>query len=101
MFHFGRCGQQHSYCVQQGCTLEAGANIGSCIFPDGSSRSELDFFQGRCGPGNPTDHVEDRDHLITAKVARRSHRYLEQESRSWAGSARRIVCRRARSSMII
>lgn len=51
-FIAGRCGQEHSYCVQQGFVLEAEAesNIGKCVFTDGSSCMELDYFEGRCEP---------------------------------------------------
>jgi putative hemolysin len=52
-FLAGRCGQQHSYCAQEGYELLKGdSNIGTCNFPDGSSCGELDFFEGRCGPEN-------------------------------------------------
>jgi len=37
--------------VQQGYTLEPGANGATCVFPDGSSCLEIDFFNGDCGPG--------------------------------------------------
>ncbi|MBL7065093.1 MAG: DUF333 domain-containing protein [Anaerolineae bacterium] len=50
-FMSGRCGQEHSYCVQQGYTLEPGANGATCVFPDGSSCLEIEFFNGDCGPG--------------------------------------------------
>lgn len=52
-FLSGRCGQEYSYCVQQGYVLEVEeeANIGKCVFPDGSSCRELDFFEGLCEPG--------------------------------------------------
>lgn len=49
-FMSGRCGQEYSYCVQQGYTLEPGPNMATCIFPDGSSCLEILFFEGRCGP---------------------------------------------------
>lgn len=52
-FLAGRCGQEHSYCQQQGGVLEAGeGNIGSCVFADGSSCLEMAFFEGKCGPGD-------------------------------------------------
>jgi len=52
-FLAGRCGQEHSYCEQQGFVLEAEeeSNIGKCVFSDGSSCMELDYFEGRCKPG--------------------------------------------------
>ncbi|MBN1310298.1 MAG: DUF333 domain-containing protein [Anaerolineae bacterium] len=50
-FLSGRCGQAHSYCVQQGYTLEMDDNVAICTFPDGSSCPEIDFFEDRCGPG--------------------------------------------------
>ena len=50
-FLSGRCGQEHSYCAQQGYTLEPGANVAACVFPDGSSCLEIEFFNGDCGPG--------------------------------------------------
>ena len=49
-FLSGRCGQEHSYCVQQGYTLEVGENIATCVFADGSSCDEYQYFQGQCGP---------------------------------------------------
>ena len=50
-FLSGRCGQEFSYCEQQGYDLiEEGANIGTCVFPDGWSCGELQFFEGDCGP---------------------------------------------------
>jgi putative hemolysin len=51
-FLAGRCGQEHSYCVQQGYVLESeeGSNIAKCVFPDGSSCMELEYFEGQCGP---------------------------------------------------
>jgi putative hemolysin len=46
-FLAGRCGQEHSYCAQQGGTLEEGeGNIGVCRFDDGSSFDEYSFFRG-------------------------------------------------------
>ena len=52
-FLAGRCGQEHSYCAQQGYRLEANAdsNIGTCVFDDGSSCDEYAYFQGECEPG--------------------------------------------------
>ena len=50
-FLSGRCGQQFSYCTQNGGTLEESGNIGTCRFSDGSSCSEFDFFENRCQPG--------------------------------------------------
>jgi len=47
-FLSGRCGQEHSYCVQQGYILQQDANAAVCTFPDGSTCSEIDFFEGRC-----------------------------------------------------
>jgi putative hemolysin len=35
-FRSGRCGQEYSYCVQQGYLLVPGANSATCVFPDGS-----------------------------------------------------------------
>ena len=55
-FRLGLCGQEYSYCVQQGYTLEPGSNQvpggkpTTCIFPDGSSCPEIEFFSGSCGP---------------------------------------------------
>lgn len=50
-FLSGRCGQEFSYCEQQGYDLvEEGTNIGTCVFPDGSSCLEIEFFEGTCGP---------------------------------------------------
>jgi len=49
-FRSGRCGQEYSYCVQQGYTLEPGASGATCVFPDDSFCLEFDFFNGDCGP---------------------------------------------------
>ena len=57
-FVSGRCGQEYSYCVQQGynlepgSTLEPGMNSATCVFPDGSSCPEFEFFNGDCGPNS-------------------------------------------------
>jgi len=50
----GRCGQEFSYCQQQGGTLEASvdSNIGTCNFTDGSSCSEIEYYAGDCKPGD-------------------------------------------------
>jgi putative hemolysin len=50
-FMAGRCGQQHTFCVQQGYELKPGPNIATCVFPDGSSCLEIDYFTGDCAPG--------------------------------------------------
>jgi putative hemolysin len=60
-FMSGRCGQEHSYCVQQGYTLEPGANMATCVFPDGSSCLEIEFFNGDCGPGEGAARKEGND----------------------------------------
>jgi len=49
-FWSGLCGQEYSYCVQQGYTLEPGQNSATCVFPDGSSCPEYEFFKGDCSP---------------------------------------------------
>ena len=49
-FRSGRCGQEYTYCVQQGYTLEPGVHSATCVFTDGSSCPELEFFNGSCGP---------------------------------------------------
>ncbi|MFO8035687.1 MAG: DUF333 domain-containing protein [Anaerolineales bacterium] len=50
-FLSGRCGQEYSYCTQEGYTLkETGGNIAECVFPDGSSCPEYDFLTGDCQP---------------------------------------------------
>ncbi len=51
-FLAGRCGQEHSYCAQQGFLIETEeeSNIGKCVFTDGSFCMELDYFEGRCEP---------------------------------------------------
>jgi putative hemolysin len=57
-FRLGRCGQEYSYCVQQGYTLEPGSNQvpgvkpATCIFPNGLSCPEYEFFHGDCGPAD-------------------------------------------------
>ena len=59
-FLSGRCGQEHSFCGQQGFVLQEGANIGTCQFPDGSTCDEYLYFSGDCSPGdNPGEVVEE------------------------------------------
>jgi putative hemolysin len=52
-FLAGRCGQEHSYCSQQGFQLESSeeSNIATCTFDDGSTCDEFGYFQGECKPG--------------------------------------------------
>jgi putative hemolysin len=52
-FLAGRCGQEYSYCSQQGFELMATeeGNIGTCVFDDGSTCTEFLFFEGDCEPG--------------------------------------------------
>lgn len=50
-FLAGRCGQDKSFCAQQGYELQEGeGNIASCVFPDESSCPEYEFFLAECGP---------------------------------------------------
>ncbi len=50
-FLAGRCGQEFSYCEQQGYDLiETDGNVGTCMFTDGSYCVEIEFFEGTCGP---------------------------------------------------
>jgi putative hemolysin len=59
-FLSGSCGQQYSYCHQQGgFRLEQGANIGSCIFSDGSICDESMFFSGECRQGDNPEVVNE------------------------------------------
>jgi len=59
-FLSGRCGQERTYCVTQGGTIEEGSNIGNCIFSDGSSCDEFLFFSGKCAAGdNPAEVTEE------------------------------------------
>jgi putative hemolysin len=53
-FLAGRCGQEHSYCVQEGNDLKAieNSNIATCIFEDESTCTEFEYFQGDCKPGD-------------------------------------------------
>jgi putative hemolysin len=52
-FMAGRCGQERSFCVQQGYEpREESGNMASCVFPDGSSCPEYEFLLGDCGPGD-------------------------------------------------
>jgi len=53
-FLSGRCGQDYSFCAQQGYLLEPGDNMAACLFPDGSSCLEFDYFNGDCGPSEIT-----------------------------------------------
>ena len=59
-FLAGRCGQQYTYCVSQGHTIEpSDANIGTCRFDDGSSCGEYAYFTGECSPGISPAVVDD------------------------------------------
>lgn len=52
-FLSGRCGQENTYCSQQGGELQDnGTNIASCNFQDGSSCNEYSFFLGECQQGD-------------------------------------------------
>ena len=53
-FLAGRCGQKHTYCVDQGYEFQAkkDSSIAACLFDDGSTCSELLFFEGECKPGD-------------------------------------------------
>lgn len=59
-FLSGRCGQEFTYCRQQGgVMLEQGTNIGICVFDDGSTCDEYNFFLDECQMGdNPPAEVE-------------------------------------------
>ncbi len=50
----GACGQEYSYCLQQGYTLQSSedSNIATCVFKDGSTCPEYDYQQGLCQPGD-------------------------------------------------
>lgn len=52
-FLAGRCGQEHSYCVEQEYKILAteDANIATCNFDDRSTCNEFLFFEGKCKPG--------------------------------------------------
>ena len=52
-FLAGRCGEEHSYCVQQGYEIQTieDSNIATCIFDDESTCSEYLYFKGECKPG--------------------------------------------------
>lgn len=49
-FLAGRCGQEYSFCEQQGYTLQEGDETAKCVFPDGSTCPEYDLFIGECSP---------------------------------------------------
>lgn len=50
----GWCGQEHSYCLQQGFALQASneTNVATCLFTDDSSCNEYEYQQGQCKPGD-------------------------------------------------
>ena len=51
-FLAGRCGQENSYCIQQGFKLQSNmTNIATCLFDDGTVCDEFAYFQGECKPG--------------------------------------------------
>jgi putative hemolysin len=51
-FLAGRCGQENSYCLKQGFTLQSNmTNIATCQFDDGTVCDEFAYFQGECKPG--------------------------------------------------
>lgn len=64
-FFRGRQGQEWSYCQQHGGKIEARAeDMGSytaeyavCVFPDGSECQEVDYIDGKCGPGQNKEPV--------------------------------------------
>jgi putative hemolysin len=60
-FLSGRCGQESSYCSQQGYKILEGTNIGACQFPDGSTCDEFLFFTGDCSPGDNLPSVIEED----------------------------------------
>lgn len=49
-FARGECGQDKSFCVQKGGTLEIRDSVATCVFSNGSTCPELDFAQGQCAP---------------------------------------------------
>ena len=51
-FLSGRCGQEYSYCSQQGYKLLEGTNSVICQFPDGSTCDDFLFLTGGCSPGD-------------------------------------------------
>jgi putative hemolysin len=59
-FLSGRCGQEYTYCLQQGgAILDQGTNIGTCVFDDSSICDEYTFFLGECQPGeNPSEDAQ-------------------------------------------
>lgn len=59
-FLSGRCGQEFTYCHQQGgMMLEPGTNIGICVFDDNSTCDEYSFFQDECQKGDNPSVIED------------------------------------------
>ncbi len=54
-FQKGLCGQEESYCHQQGFQLEARGGKMTCSFADGSYCDEIDYFFGKCQPGQNFD----------------------------------------------
>lgn len=61
-FLAGRCGQEYSYCLNQGgIRLEEDGNIGICLFADGSTCREQLFSQGQCRPGDNPPAAEETD----------------------------------------
>lgn len=52
-FLAGRCGQENSYCLQQGFTLQSNmTNIATCQFDDGTVCDEFAYFKNECQPGD-------------------------------------------------
>ena len=79
-FRSGRCGQEYSYCVQQGYTLEQGVNSATCVFPDGSSCPELVFFNGDCGPvTSQYTEVPMTDHSIMGAIEIQCAEFYEEQ----------------------
>lgn len=80
------------YCTQQGNQLEIrtaadGSQSGVCIFPDGSSCDEWEYFQEECGPAaqkSPTPAIN-----IQATIANASGGYIppgtSEEIADWWG----------------
>ena len=67
-FLAGRCGQKQSFCEVQGGEIQADGSVGSCLFSDGSTCNELQFYNEECSVGdNPAQEEEQEAESVEAE----------------------------------
>jgi putative hemolysin len=69
-FLAGRCGNEFSYCSQQGYEINyVGTNIAMCVFEDGFSCGEFSYFKGECQPADDLQESAGTDSQLEEKDA--------------------------------